>query len=141
MYTFSTQLVRNALFDRDDCIRPTPAPDKAKQAAKGGFAVAKKDLPVVAMVTEAEPDVNHLLTDYLIVGAGAMGLGFLDELINSSTDMEAIIVDTRSALEYDGGGDGDGGHKEWWPPGLPLAATGTTPTTLSVSTSPPSPME
>ena len=26
-----------------------------------------------------------------------MGLGFLDELINSSTDMEAIIVDTRSA--------------------------------------------
>ena len=42
MYTFSTQLVRNALFDRDDCIRPTPAPDKAKQAAKGGFAVAKK---------------------------------------------------------------------------------------------------
>ena len=56
------------------------------------------------MVTEAEPDVNLLLTDYLIVGAGAMGLGFLDELINSSTDMEAIIVDTRSALEYDGDG-------------------------------------
>ena len=111
MYTFSTQLVHNALVDRDDCIRPTPAPDKAKQAAKGGFAVAKKDLPVVAMVTEAEPDVNLLITDYLIVGAGAMGLGFLDELINSSTDMEAIIVDTRSALEYDGvgGGDGHGG--------------------------------
>ena len=72
------------------------------------FAVAKKDLPVVAMVTEAEPDVNLLLTDYLIVGAGAMGLGFLDELINSSTDMEAIIVDTRSALECDGDGGGDG---------------------------------
>ena len=95
------------------------------------------------MVTEAEPDVNHLLTDYLIVGAGAMGLGFLDELINSSTDMEAIIVDTRSAIEYvgDGGGGGDGGHESWWPLGQPLAATGTTPTTLSVSTSPPSPME
>ena len=49
------------------------------------------------MVIQPECEVENLLTDYLIVGAGAMGLGFLDELINSSTDMEAIIVDTRSA--------------------------------------------
>ena len=49
------------------------------------------------MDNQAEPEINNLLTDYLIVGAGAMGLGFLDELINSSTDLEAIIVDTRSA--------------------------------------------
>ena len=49
------------------------------------------------MDNQAEPEINNLLTDYLIVGAGAMGLGFLDELINSSTDVEAIIVDTRSA--------------------------------------------
>ena len=41
-----------------------------------------------------------LTTDYLIVGAGAMGMGFLDELINSS-EMEAIIVDRR---------DKPGGH-------------------------------
>ena len=49
------------------------------------------------MANCAEPEVNNLLTDYLIVGAGAMGLAFLEELIRSSTDMEAIIVDTRSA--------------------------------------------
>ena len=42
-----------------------------------------------------------LSTDYLIVGAGAMGMGFLDELINNSSEMEAIIVDRR---------DKPGGH-------------------------------
>ena len=42
-----------------------------------------------------------LTTDYLIVGAGAMGMGFLDELINNSSEMEAIIVDRR---------DKPGGH-------------------------------
>ena len=49
------------------------------------------------MANCAEPEVNNLLTDYLILGAGAMGLAFLEESIRSSTDMRAIIVDTRSA--------------------------------------------
>jgi hypothetical protein len=44
---------------------------------------------------EAEPML--LLTDYLVVGAGAMGMGFIDELIHSSTDTEAILLDTRAA--------------------------------------------
>jgi len=38
-----------------------------------------------------------LSTDYLIVGAGAMGMSFLEELITTSKDVEAIIVDSRSA--------------------------------------------
>ena len=38
---------------------------------------------------------TKLETDYLIIGAGAMGMAFLDELIHSSTH-RAIIVDTRS---------------------------------------------
>ena len=42
-----------------------------------------------------------LTTDYLIIGAGALGMGFLDELINTSSSLEAIIVDQR---------DKPGGH-------------------------------
>ena len=42
-----------------------------------------------------------LTTDYLIIGAGTMGMCFLDELINNSTSLEAIIVDQR---------DKPGGH-------------------------------
>ena len=42
-----------------------------------------------------------LTTDYLIIGAGALGMGFLDELINNSSSLEAIIVDQR---------DKPGGH-------------------------------
>ena len=42
-----------------------------------------------------------LTTDYLIIGAGTMGMCFLDELIASSTSLEAIIVDQR---------DKPGGH-------------------------------
>ena len=40
-------------------------------------------------------------TDYLIIGAGALGMGFLDELINTTSSLEAIIVDQR---------DKPGGH-------------------------------
>ena len=42
-----------------------------------------------------------LTTDYLIIGAGTMGMCFLDELINTSSSLEAIIVDQR---------DKPGGH-------------------------------
>ena len=41
--------------------------------------------------------VINLVTDYLVVGAGAMGMSFLEELIKNSSDIEAIIIDTRSA--------------------------------------------
>merc|ERR1712013_724153 len=41
--------------------------------------------------------VTPLVTDYMIVGAGAMGMSFLEELITSSKDVEAIIIDTRAA--------------------------------------------
>ena len=42
-----------------------------------------------------------LTTDYLIIGAGALGMGFLDELINNSSSLTAIIVEQR---------DKPGGH-------------------------------
>ena len=34
-----------------------------------------------------------LTTDYLIIGAGALGMCFLDQLIDNSSSLEAIIVD------------------------------------------------
>ena len=43
----------------------------------------------------------EISTDYLIVGAGAMGMGFLDELMSNSSDLTAVIVDMR---------DKPGGH-------------------------------
>ena len=45
--------------------------------------------------------VMEISTDYLIVGAGAMGMGFLDELMSNSSDLTAVIVDMR---------DKPGGH-------------------------------
>ena len=43
----------------------------------------------------------ELTTDYLIIGAGAMGMMFLEEIILNSKDIEAVIVDMR---------DKPGGH-------------------------------
>ena len=43
----------------------------------------------------------EITTDYLIVGAGVMGMGFLDEMIRNSRQLEAVIVDIR---------DKPGGH-------------------------------
>ena len=40
-------------------------------------------------------------TDYLIIGAGTMGMGFLEEIILNSKTIEAVIVDMR---------DKPGGH-------------------------------
>ena len=45
--------------------------------------------------------MTELSTDYLIIGAGALGVGFLDEIIRNSEDIRAIIVDVR---------DKPGGH-------------------------------
>ena len=43
----------------------------------------------------------EITTDYLIVGAGVMGMGFLDEMVRNSRKLEAVIVDIR---------DKPGGH-------------------------------
>ena len=43
----------------------------------------------------------ELTTDYLIIGAGALGVGFLDEIIRTSENIQAVIVDVR---------DKPGGH-------------------------------
>ena len=40
-------------------------------------------------------DVLHLQTDYLVIGAGAMGMAFVDELIHSSKSVRVILVDRR----------------------------------------------
>ena len=50
-------------------------------------------------MTKTQP--TQLTTDYLIVGAGAFGLGFLEELILNSNNLQAVIVDKR---------DKPGGH-------------------------------
>ena len=53
------------------------------------------------MTSTQSTQPTQLTTDYLIVGAGAFGLGFLDELILNSDNLEAVIVDKR---------DKPGGH-------------------------------
>ena len=40
--------------------------------------------------------VHELDTDYLIIGAGAMGLAFADELVTQSPDVRIILVDRRA---------------------------------------------
>jgi hypothetical protein len=45
--------------------------------------------------------VNHIETDYLVVGAGASGLAFVDELIAHDDAADVVMVDRR---------DGPGGH-------------------------------
>ena len=39
---------------------------------------------------------TRLTTDYPIVGAGAMGMSFLEELISCTKNIQAIIIDSRS---------------------------------------------
>ena len=53
------------------------------------------------MTSTQSTQPTQLTTDYLIVGAGAFGLGFLDELILNSDKLQAVIVDKR---------DKPGGH-------------------------------
>ena len=38
-----------------------------------------------------------LSCDYLVIGAGAMGLAFTDQLLSSSTSISVILVDKRAA--------------------------------------------
>ena len=45
--------------------------------------------------------IKELDCDYLIVGAGGTGMSFLEELISSSRDLTAVLVDCRP---------GPGGH-------------------------------
>ena len=45
--------------------------------------------------------VKQINTDYLVIGAGMMGRGFLEELILNSSHLTAVIVDRR---------DNPGGH-------------------------------
>ena len=40
--------------------------------------------------------IQHLETDYLVIGAGAMGLAFADELIRSDSSVQLVIVDKHS---------------------------------------------
>merc|ERR1711890_20095 len=52
--------------------------------------------PSLLLTDTSPPSPCLLLTDYLVVGAGAMGMSFLEELITGSPDIEAIILDTRA---------------------------------------------
>ena len=41
-------------------------------------------------------DTKLLECDYLVVGGGATGLAFVDELIHGSSDIKVVLVDKRS---------------------------------------------
>ena len=45
---------------------------------------------------ESNESVHNLECDYLIIGAGATGLAFIDELIHGSRDIKAVLVDKRA---------------------------------------------
>ena len=38
-----------------------------------------------------------LSTDYLVIGAGAMGMSFVEELVYNNSGVEVIIIDNRAA--------------------------------------------
>ena len=40
---------------------------------------------------------HTLSTDYLVVGAGAMGMSFVEELVYNNPRVEIIIIDNRAA--------------------------------------------
>ena len=40
----------------------------------------------------------EITTDYLIVGAGALGMGFLEEIIVNDKNLKAVIVDMRDKV-------------------------------------------
>jgi L-2-hydroxyglutarate oxidase LhgO len=40
-----------------------------------------------------QKEVGVLECDYLVIGAGAMGLAFVDELLNQNSNLSVIIVD------------------------------------------------
>ena len=40
--------------------------------------------------------VHHLECDYLVIGAGATGLAFVDELIHGSKNIKVVLVDKRA---------------------------------------------
>ena len=40
--------------------------------------------------------VQELDTDYLVIGAGAMGMAFVDELVTRSRGVRVILVDRRA---------------------------------------------
>ena len=45
---------------------------------------------------EDKPTMKQLETDYLLVGAGAFGMAFLDELIHNTKDTTVVVVDKRA---------------------------------------------
>ena len=46
-------------------------------------------------MAERNQQLRTLETDYLVVGAGATGVAFADEIILGSQDTEVILVDRR----------------------------------------------
>ena len=47
-------------------------------------------------VCESNESVHNLECDYLVIGAGASGLAFVDELIHGSRNIKVILVDKRA---------------------------------------------
>ncbi len=48
-----------------------------------------------ASLSTAETPVESLECDYLVIGAGAMGMAFVDELVTASSTASVILVDRR----------------------------------------------
>ena len=49
--------------------------------------------------------MSSLTCDYLVVGAGASAMAFVDELVNSSKELTVVLVDKRAK---------PGISKYWW---------------------------
>ena len=50
----------------------------------------------IAKHIEIDQKMSSLTCDYLVIGAGASAMAFVDELVNSSKKLTVVLVDKRA---------------------------------------------
>ena len=83
---------------RSGCLHPRSigAAGSRRVNATFGSCTSRRSQRVSPLVSSALMTVRSLDTDYLVVGAGAMGMAFTDALIDHA-DVHVTLVDRRSA--------------------------------------------
>ena len=73
---------------------PTPEEDASPEACRVRRE-DEKSKELMRALTDSR-DSTELVADYVVLGAGSMGLGFVDALLASNSTISVIIVDNRA---------------------------------------------